>query len=233
MLETTEGDYRYKGVNIEGLEKAVNIDLSFTQRTDEIEFSTDESIKNRLNTIKNKNINDYKIVVSNIILAKKMLKKAGTYKKKDGSSPEKGEIDTRGGLGAVGIENWILQNGGSFYKAAKSFLDVANTCEKVTEFQERYAIWDFGENYISTRKNIYPHDNFVYNLNQNGFDIMKDELTKYIETIDKENSKSNKKSLGDLVTEDTEILSDTLYMQAVYDLLDKERLLLEESRTVL
>ena len=233
IRERTEigtGDFRYKGVKVEDLTKEVDIDLSFSERTDEIEYSTDESIKDRLNTIKKKDINEYKIVVANILLAKKMLKKAGAYKKKDGPSPEKGQIDTRGGLGAVGIENWILQNGGSFYKASKNFLDIAKTCNTLAEFQTRYAIWDFGENHLSTRKNIYPHDNFVFNLNENGFRIMKETLSKYIETIDRENLESNKKSLSDLVAEDTGILSDTPYMEAVHAILDKERIILSESQ---
>ena len=59
---------------------------------------------------------------------------------------------------------------------------------------------------------------------------MKETLSKYIETIDKENSKSMKKSLSSLVAEDTEVLDDTPYMQAVYAILDKEKLLLEESK---
>ena len=159
-----------------------------------------------------------------------MLKKAGAYKKKDGAAPEQGQADTRGGLGAVGIENWILQNGGSFYKASKTFLEVAQNSKTLLEFQQKYSIWDFGENHISTRKNIYSHDNFIYNLNENGFKIMKETLSKYIETIDKENSKSMKKSLSSLVAEDTEVLDDTPYMQAVYAILDKEKLLLEESK---
>ena len=228
--ETGTGDFRYKGVKIEGLEKEIDVDLSFTERTNEIEYSTDESIKDRLNMMKEQNINICKIVIANILLAKKMLKKAGAYKKRDGAIPEQGQADTRGGLGAVGIENWILQNGGSFYKASKSFLGIAKECKTLSEFQQQYAIWDFGENHISTSKNIYPHDNFVYNLNENGFKIMKEALARYIEIIDKENLKSNKKSLSDLVAEDTEILADTQYMQAVYEILDKEKLLLEEGR---
>ena len=180
--------------------------------------------------MKKQDVNTYKTVVANILLAKKMLKKAGAYKKKDGAAPEQGQADTRGGLGAVGIENWILQNGGSFYKASKTFLEVAQNSKTLSEFQQKYSIWDFGENHISTRKNIYSHDNFIYNLNENGFKIMKETLSKYIETIDKENSKSMKKSLSSLVAEDTEVLDDTPYMQAVYAILDKEKLLLEESK---
>ena len=228
-IETDTGDFRYKGVKIDGLEKEVDIDLSFTERTNEIEYSTEEAIKDRLDTIRKKDIHTYKIVIANILLAKKMLKKAGAYKKKDAPAPEQGQQDTRGGLGAVGIENWILQNGGSFYKASKAFLEIAQKSITLLEFQQQYAIWDFGENHKSTRKNIYPHDNFVCNLNENGFKIMKEALKKYVNDIDKENEKSRKKSLSDLVAEDTSILDDTSYMIAVQEILNQEKLLLKEN----
>ena len=42
-------------------------------------------------------------------------------------------------MGAVGIENWVLQNGGSFEKAARNFLSVAQTCNNLAEFQGKYA----------------------------------------------------------------------------------------------
>ena len=59
---------------------------------------------------------------------------------------------------------------------------------------------------------------------------MKEALEKYINAIDKENEKNKKKSLSDLVAEDTEILADTPYMEAVHAILDKEKLLLGESQ---
>ena len=125
---TAKGDFRFKGVSIEGLKDKVDIDLSFTKRTDEIEYTTEECIKDRLETIRKNSSEDYEYVVANILLAKTVLKSAGAYKKKSSPEPQDGKKDTRGGLGAVGIENWILQNGGSFEKAARDFLEVARGC---------------------------------------------------------------------------------------------------------
>lgn len=103
--ETSNGDFRYKGVPIDGLDETVDIDLTFTGRSDEIEYTTDECIKDRLATIKKKSPEDYEYVIANILLAKKMLKEKCVYKKKNAAPPEDGKKDTQGGLGAVGIEN--------------------------------------------------------------------------------------------------------------------------------
>lgn len=224
---TASGDFRFKGVSIQGLEDKVDIDLTFTKRTDEIEYTTEECIRDRLETIKRNNPDDYKYVIANILLAKKVLKTAGAYKKKSAPEPEMGKKDIRGGLGAVGIENWILQNGGSFERAARDFLKTASTCGTLTDFQNKYAIWDFGENYTAGKN--YPHDNFVYNMNEEGFQKMKKTLEDYIRAVEIEQGKNEnkrptpEKSIGEFVVEDPSVLYDTLYFKSVEALLEKAR----------
>ena len=219
---TAKGDFRFKGVSIEGLKDKVDIDLSFTKRTDEIEYTTEECIKDRLETIRKNSSEDYEYVVANILLAKTVLKFAGAYKKKSSPEPQDGKKDTRGGLGAVGIENWILQNGGSFEKAARDFLKVAKGCNGLSDFQKKYAIWDFGENYMAG--DHYSHDNFVYNMNDKGYSNMVNALEDYIRTIENERKvESEKKGLGELVQEDISVLNDTQYMMAVEKTLESAK----------
>lgn len=219
---TAKGDFRFKDVSIEGLKDKVDIDLSFTKRTDEIEYTTEECIKDRLETIRKNNPEDYKCVVANILLAKTVLKSAGAYKKKSSPEPQNGQEDTRGGLGAVGIENWILQNGGSFEKAARDFLEVARECFGLSDFQQNYAIWDFGENYMAG--DHYSHDNFVYNMNDNGYSNMVNALEDYIRTIENERKvESEKKGLGEIIQEDISVLNDTQYMMAVEKILESAK----------
>ena len=241
-VENDNGDFRYKGVSIDGLDEEVDIDLTFTGKSDEIEYTTDECIKDRLATIKKKSPEDYEYVIANILLAKKMLKEKCVYKKQNAAVPEKGKKDTRGGLGAVGIENWILQNGGSFYLASKRFLETAQKCKSFDDFQKNYAIWDFGESHTSAGKNIYPHDNFVYNMNKNGYKKMKSALMEYMQSVDKENKRINrsapnikeipnsiesgnnkKKSISQIVQEDPDMFMDTPYMQYVTAIMDKAK----------
>ena len=171
------GDFRLKKVKLDNLDVPVDIDITFEVKTDKIAYSTDECLKDRLKNIRKTNPEEYHLILSNILLAKKYLKEFEVYKPDRGDNPQ-------GGLGGVGIENWILQYGGSFYDAAKSFIESAHG-KSFEEFQKSYVIWDFGENHLVTRKNIYPHDNFVYNMSESGYKKMKDALEKLLKNINK------------------------------------------------
>ena len=235
--ETSKGDFRYKGVTIEGISEKIDLDLTFEKRTDELTYTTEQAIKDRLDTIKRQDPEDYKYVVANILLAKKEMKTAGAYKKASAPNPQNGEKDTRGGLGAVGIENWILQNGGSYEKACRTFLEKSkearessngDTKVELSNFKEKYPIWDFGENYL-TGKN----DNFVENLTDIGYKRMQETCQRYIEEVDKEKETESiekpQTSISKIVQEDMSVLSDTQYMMSVAAILDKAKKLQREN----
>ena len=108
-------------------------------------------------------------------MAKKLLKAYKCYKKH--SSPEK-----EGGLGGIGIENWILQHGGSLKRAAEDFMSVAENCQTYDEFKRQYSIWDFGQNHYALEGSNYSHDDFVYkNMDAAGYERMKAALKCYLE----------------------------------------------------
>ena len=240
--ETNRGDFRYKGITIEGLDKKIDLDLTFTDRTSEISYSTEESINDRLKTIRENSEEDYKYVIANILLAKKFLKSVGVYKKQNAANPINGEKDTRGGLGAIGIENWILQNGGSFEKASREFLEKAGILTEegiikenarpieFEKFKKIYTIWDFGENWTSIKENFYAHDNFINNMSADGYEKMTKALREYIKTIDLnkknntlENKDSEKIGLSNIIQQDMSVLEETPYIQSVRSLLDKSK----------
>ncbi len=169
---TGTGDFRLKNVQI-GTDMSVDIDITFTEKTDKVSYSTDMALQDRLATIQRNDPEKYKYVVANILLAKQVLKKAEAYK------PNRGEIP-QGGLGGVGIENWILQNGGSFIDAAKSFI-LASNGKNFEEFKANYQIWDFGENHVAERLGKYSHDNFVANnMSEDGYNKMVQVLNEYM-----------------------------------------------------
>lgn len=165
--EVLNGNFRFKKVNIKGIDKPIDIDITFIPKTDKLEYSSDEALKDRFNSIKEQSSDKYNLVISNVIEAKKILKEAEVYKKQ------------QGGISGIGIENWVLQNGGSFHDAATSFVEASKN-KSVEEFKASYAIWDFGENHYADEKGIYKHDNFIDNLTADGYDKMKQVLTMYL-----------------------------------------------------
>ena len=134
------------------------------------------ALKDRLETIKEQDEQKYNYVVANILQAKKVLKKANAYKPNRGDNPE-------GGLGGVGIENWILQHGGSFYDAAKSFVAAADG-KSFEDFLHTYEIWDFGDNHLAEKRGKYSHDEFIANnMSREGFIKMTSALKEYLKEI--------------------------------------------------
>ena len=164
------GNLRLKQVSIDGLAEPVDIDITFTQKTNKVQYPTDAALADRLSNIKNQSETKYQQVLANIIYAKQFLKASQVYKPR--RSPEAKGI---GGLGGVGIENWVLQHGGSFKQAARDFLDVADSCSSFEDFCANYPVWDYGENHKGIRSK--PHDNFVAdNMNPEGYERMKEAL---------------------------------------------------------
>lgn len=179
------GDFRLKDVQI-APKILVDIDITFVEKTDHLRYSTDMCLQDRLMTIYNQDPEKYKYVIANILQAKQVLKEANAYKPYRSDS-------LQGGLGGVGIENWILQNGGSFIDAARSFTEAANG-KTWDEFKEVYKIWDFGENHLAIKRGTFPHDNFVYNnMSEEGYKKMTSALKEYIKQYEQEQSKGRRR----------------------------------------
>lgn len=173
VLEVTgDGDFRLKNVQIDS-NTIVDIDITFTSKTDAITYSTEMCLQDRFTNIYNQSIEKYNYVLANIILAKQVLKEGGVYKSAMSEKPE-------GGLGGVGIETWILQNGGSFIDAARTFLAVADDNNFET-FKKNYFVWDLGESHMFERSGEYLHPNFVKkNMSRAGYNKMVQVLSDYL-----------------------------------------------------
>ena len=164
------GTLRLKKVSIDGLAEPVDIDITLTQKTNKVQYSTDMALADRLDHIKQQSEAKYRQVLANIIYAKQFLKAAGVYKQ--WRNPEAKGV---GGLSGVGVENWILQHGGSFKQAARDFLAVAGNYPKFEDFCVHYPVWDYGENHKGTMNK--PHGNFVADsMNRAGYNRMKQAL---------------------------------------------------------
>ena len=172
ISEVPSGDFREVVANIPGMGK-VNLDITFVKKTDKVEYSTEMSLMDRLDTMDKIDPGMKNEVAANIILAKILFKTEGCYKsqRKDSS---------QGGLGGVGIENWIVQNGGTLESAAKSFLE-ASEGKSFEEFKKSYHIHDYGKNHMFEKEEFYPYDEFVHcNMNELGYIKMQNAMKKYL-----------------------------------------------------
>lgn len=184
ITKTSRYKVRLVAVEIPGLEELIDLDFSLTPQKEKY-LSTEDAINEQLENIRMQDENSYKLVLANIMFAKAYLKKCGAYK------PSRGILEgdrAYGGIGGIGIENWILQNGGSFIDAARSFLSKAEGMEFI-DFQKKYAIMDFGKNHVEVSKGHFPYDNFIMkNMRYKGYELMKEALKIFLEefTITKE-----------------------------------------------
>ncbi len=158
------GNIRLKNIEIPNIDDPIDMDITFLSKSDYVTYTTDMALKDRLDTIKRKYPDKYEDVLDNIIYAKQFLKENEVYKPSHAR-------DSQGGLGGVGIENWILQNGGSFYDACLSFYNAATSYGKLKpfdKFKQIYKIYDFGENFYNGK-----HDEFVQNnMTEEGYKKM-------------------------------------------------------------
>lgn len=174
-LTEANGNFRYKKVQIEGVEMPLDIDVTFMQKTEDVTYSTDMAVKDRLQGIKANDPEGYKRVIANIVVAKEMLKKDGIYKKQGSDKATR-----EGGFGGVGVENWILQNGGSFVKAMETFLEASEKAKDFEEFMEIYPIYDFGQNHMAKG---YLHDSFIKGISGSGYRKMQEKFKTYIKEL--------------------------------------------------
>lgn len=76
----------------------------------------------------------------------------------------------QGGMGGIGVENWILANNGNLLVAARSFLDAAKDGSSIVdlkEFVQKYQIIDPGNNLFKP-----GHENFTEHLTESGYRAM-------------------------------------------------------------
>lgn len=159
--------WRRSGIEIQG--KSVDIDVTYVSKPEVEGMPSHAVVEQRLRAVEQSTPQEADLVRANIVYAKQVLKRFNVYKKLDG------------GLGGLGVENWILQHGGSFAKARESVLraaiDEQGSIRSFEDCAARYAIPDPGVNLTSdsvekgaTGYGQYRHDNFFYFLNRDGSD---------------------------------------------------------------
>ena len=171
-----DSNFRDVEAKVVGVGK-IDLDITYVQKTNKSDYSTEMAAKDRIDTIGKIDPAMKEEVVANIVLAKMLMKKSGCYKPRRKSTEQ-------GGLGGVGIENWIVQNGGTLESAARSFMETAEG-KTFDEFIKIYHVHDYGKNHVSEIRDSYPYNDFVFdNMNSTGYEKMQEALVKYLDYVD-------------------------------------------------
>lgn len=142
------------------LKNPIDIDIGFAKKSDLSVYGSYAAVSEKLDWItRNKGEGIKDEVVANIVLAKKILKEGGAYKQSE-----------QGGLGGIGVENWILAHEGNVRSACKSFYDAAHEDGKrisFDAFKKKYRVLNAGMN----MKELI-HDNYVLSMSPEGYQNM-------------------------------------------------------------
>lgn len=149
-----------------------DVDVAFVSKSEVTVFGSHDAVSERLRWIK-EHVSEsaYESTIANIVLTKKVLKEGNAYKKQE-----------HGGIGGIGVENWILSNGGNMMEAFRSFHDASHDANgqrrSFEEFKKDYMIMDPGINVKFNR-----HDDYVSDvLKQSGYEAMCTVIEKYLTT---------------------------------------------------
>ena len=174
--QESDGYYqlRIMGVSeIDGikLDTPIDIDIGFSKKSDLLVYASHDAIKEKLSSIQQNNGEEiYRKVIANILLAKQLLKQGNAYKKFE-----------HGGFGGIGVENWILMNGGNLLEAFRTFHEAAyDNGQRLSfeQFQARYKLIDPGLNI-----KYQAHDNYIQLLKPEGYEAMLKVIDEYLKQV--------------------------------------------------
>lgn len=116
----------------------IEVDLKVLPQTELSTYESSLAVEDRLASVERRyGAEAREEVAANIVYAKRFLKAAHAYK-----------ILEDGGLGGIGVENWILSHHGSFTEAARAFLAAATgkdgAIRSYEAFRARYELLDAG-----------------------------------------------------------------------------------------
>lgn len=165
--------FRFFGTNVFS-QKDVDIDIGFVKKSDLNVYASHDAITDKLANVHQKYGEEaYQEVVANILLTKKWLKAGEAYKKGDYG---------QGGLGGIGVENLILAYSGNIKTAFRAFAEAAKKSDGsrkgLEEFKKDFKLLDAG---MDLRSN--HHDNFVYNMNEAGYQRMLDVIQEHFDNF--------------------------------------------------
>ncbi len=167
---STSRQLRLLGVQIG--ETVADVDIGFHHKTETDAYESHQSVRERLASIGRQDGEEVQArVIANIVLAKEVLKEAEAYKAVE-----------QGGLGGIGVENWILSEGGSLVVACESFVRAAYqgpALRSFKEFKQRYKILNPA---INAKTSM--HDSYLEKMTEQGYRKMAAAVREYLFGLD-------------------------------------------------
>ncbi len=168
---------RVEHVILPGTKDPADIDIVFASKSELDVYESHNAVRDRLNWIKEHRGQDaHDTVVANIVLTKKVFKEAKAYKK----GPEVAGKAGQGGLGGIGVENFVLANGGDMVVAFESFRDASKKSDgsrnTLEDFRKNFSIPDAGINAMFGE----GHDDFAFPITESGYEKMADAIDAYL-----------------------------------------------------
>lgn len=150
-------------------ETSIDIDIALLPKWEAEIYASHDAISDKLDSIRTKYGEEaYYQALANIVLAKQILSQGQAYKKVE-----------HGGFGGIGVENWILLNGGNLIRAFESFWEASHDetgqVLSLGEFARKYPIIDPGTNLRQPE-----HDNYSSRLTDNGYLAMVRTVGEYL-----------------------------------------------------
>lgn len=172
---------RAEGAKLAG--EAADVDIAFITKDQSDVYESQDALRDKFATIQAEPDGEQKLdeIKAQIIMAKRLLMQGGVYKK---GRHEGGQ----GGLGGIGVENWILSNNGNLEKAINDFLEAATENGQMVDFnlfKQKYKIIDAGLNAMNGR-----HDDFIDKLDDSSYRLMINVLCNFSEEMQRKKIRS-------------------------------------------
>lgn len=169
---------RLRRASVSGHQEQCDVDVTIMPKSELLRYGSHDAAAERLAWIRDHVSQDaYEQTVANILLTKRILKEHEVYLMWRDSHP-----DRIGGIGGIGVENWILANGGSMLEAFRTFYEASHDHEgrrvPFAQFRKIYKIIDPGENFA---ENGIHNDYFGTILTEAGYEKMQTVIAAYLQ----------------------------------------------------
>ncbi len=155
-----------------------DVDVTVMPKSELLRYGSHDAAAERLAWMRDHVSHDaYEQTIANILLTKRLLKEYDVYLMWRESHPER-----TGGIGGIGVENWILANGGNMIEAFRTFYDASHDSNgrrvPFAQFRSIYTIIDPGENFAENG----IHNNYFGDiLTEAGYEKMQTMIETYLQ----------------------------------------------------